>query len=97
MNSIIVGASAHKHREVKGGLRWPLGKAVSGDKVRVTSVWHVISKTYNNPSLKLKIKDVDRYKFLLSTGEPTREVVIKLKGVASELMVYILSFVVEHE
>ncbi|XP_062084281.1 uncharacterized protein LOC133790611 [Humulus lupulus] len=78
--------SAILDREVKGGLRWPLGKAVSGDKIRVTAVWHVISNKYKNPSLKLKIKNVDRYKFLSSTGEPTREVVIMLKGVASELM-----------
>ncbi|XP_062084275.1 uncharacterized protein LOC133790608 [Humulus lupulus] len=78
--------SAILDREVKGGLRWPLGNAVSGDKIRVTAVWHVISKKYKNPSLKLKIKNVDRYKFLSSTGEPTREVVIMLKGVASELM-----------
>lgn len=85
--------SAILDREVKGGLRWPLGNAVSGDKIRVTAVWHVISKKYKNPSLKLKIKNVDRYKFLSSTEEPRREVVIMLKGVASELMVYI-SFVV---
>ncbi|XP_062115039.1 uncharacterized protein LOC133829182 [Humulus lupulus] len=78
--------SAILDREVKGGLRWPLGNAVSGDKIRVTAVWHVISKKYKNPSLKLKIKNVDRYKFLSSTEEPRREVVIMLKGVASELM-----------
>ncbi|XP_062114002.1 uncharacterized protein LOC133825015 [Humulus lupulus] len=85
--------SAILDREVNGGLRWPLGNAVSGDKIRVTAVWHVLSKKYKNPSLKLKIKNVDRYKFLSSTEEPRREVVIMLKGVASELMVYI-SFVV---
>ncbi|XP_062084279.1 uncharacterized protein LOC133790610 isoform X2 [Humulus lupulus] len=85
INEII--DSAILDREVKGGLRWPLGKSsVSGDKFGVTSVWHVTSKTYKNPSLKLKIKNVDRYRFISSSGQATREVVVMLKGVASELM-----------
>ena len=82
--------SAIVDTEVKGGLRWPLGKAVSGDKFGVTAVWHIVSKTYKNSSLRLKIKDVDRYRFQSSTGQTTREVVIMLKGLASELLVCIL-------
>ncbi|XP_062084274.1 uncharacterized protein LOC133790607 [Humulus lupulus] len=79
--------SAILDKEVKGGLRWPLGKSsASGDKFGVTSVWHVTSKTYKNPSLMLRIKDVDRYRVWSSAGEATREVDIRFKGVVSELM-----------
>ena len=53
--------------------------------------WHIIGKTYENSSSRLKIRDVDRYKFWSATGQTTREVVIKLKGLASESLVYVLS------
>ncbi|XP_062084261.1 uncharacterized protein LOC133790601 [Humulus lupulus] len=55
--------------------------AVRG-KFRVRSVWRIRRKRYENQTLTLKIKDVDRS----SGGEATREVVIMLKGVVSELM-----------
>ncbi|EXC21749.1 hypothetical protein L484_006463 [Morus notabilis] len=70
---------------VKGGLRWPLGKATSGDKFSVVGVWHTITKSYKNPSMRLKIRDADRFDFRTSTGEVTREIAIKLKRVVSEL------------
>ena len=82
--------SAIVDTKVKGGLRWPLGKAVSGDKFSVTAVWHIIGKTYKNSSLRLKIRDVDRYGLGSGTGQATKEVIIALKGLASELLVYVL-------
>ncbi|KAF1878689.1 hypothetical protein Lal_00047360 [Lupinus albus] len=36
---------------VKGGLRWPLGKSTSGDRFSVCGVWHTIIKVYANPSI----------------------------------------------
>ncbi|RXH82534.1 hypothetical protein DVH24_036875 [Malus domestica] len=45
--------------DVKGGLRWPLGKESSGDKYKVVGVWHVIANTYKNSSLRLKLLGFD--------------------------------------
>ncbi|XP_038700139.1 uncharacterized protein LOC119997299 isoform X1 [Tripterygium wilfordii] len=79
--------SAVPDADVKGGLRWPVGKASSGDRDRynVIGVWHTISKTYNSPSLRLKVRHADRFDFKTSTGEATNEIVLKLKGIVSEL------------
>ncbi|POO02982.1 hypothetical protein TorRG33x02_010430 [Trema orientale] len=71
--------------EVKGGLRWPLGKAACGDKFNVVGVWHTTVKSYKNSSMRLKVRDADRFDFRTSTGEASREIIIKLKGVASKL------------
>ncbi|PKI56420.1 hypothetical protein CRG98_023158 [Punica granatum] len=71
---------------VKGGLRWPLGKASSGDRFRVIGVWHTISRAYASPMFRLKVRNADRFDFKTSTGEATGEVSLKLKGLASELL-----------
>ncbi|TXG66225.1 hypothetical protein EZV62_007500 [Acer yangbiense] len=39
--------------EVKGGLRWPYGKACSGDRFAVVEIWHTIAKKYKSRSLSL--------------------------------------------
>lgn len=83
-------SSAILDTEVKGGLRWPLGKSISGDKFSVVGIWHTVVKFYKNSSMRLKVRDADRFDFRTSTGEASREITIKLKGVASELQVYIL-------
>lgn len=70
---------------VKGGLRWPLGKESSGDRYSVVGVWHTISKTYKNSSMRLKVRHADRFDFKISHGEVTEETVLKLKGITSEL------------
>ena len=72
---------------VKGGLRWSLGKATSGDKFSVCGSWHTKTKTYVNPSMKLKVRDADRFNFTTSIGESSREIVVKLKKLASDLKV----------
>ncbi|XP_038700135.1 uncharacterized protein LOC119997297 [Tripterygium wilfordii] len=77
--------SAVPDTHVKGGLRWPVGKASSGDRYNVIGVWHTISKTYNSPSLRLKVRRADRFDFKTSIGEATNEVVLKLKGIVTEL------------
>ncbi|XP_038726228.1 uncharacterized protein LOC120017173 [Tripterygium wilfordii] len=77
--------SAVLDTDVKGGLRWPLGKASSGDRYSVVGVWHTISKAYKSPSLRLKVRSADRYDFQTSRGESTNEIVLKLKGILSEL------------
>lgn len=81
--------SAVLDQDVMGGLRWPLGKATSGDRFRVVGVWHTVAKSYVNPFVRLKLRKADRYDFISSIGEATKEVTLKLKQVTSELLVSI--------
>ncbi|XP_048136502.1 uncharacterized protein LOC115734255 isoform X1 [Rhodamnia argentea] len=78
-------SSAVIDSSVKGGLRWPVGKESSGDRYSIVGVWHTISKTYKNSSMRLKVRHADRFDFGISHGEVTEETVVKLKGITSEL------------
>ncbi|CAI0433818.1 unnamed protein product [Linum tenue] len=61
--------------DVKGGLKWPLGKRMSsGDRYSVVGVWHTVHKAFSNTSLRLKVRDADRFDFMKGTGEASREV-----------------------
>lgn len=82
--------SAVLDQDVKGGLRWPLGKASSGDRFRVVGVWHTVAKSYVNAFMRLKLRNADRYDFKTSVGEATKEITLKLKQFTSELLVCIL-------
>ncbi|CAN0892794.1 hypothetical protein LINGRAHAP2_LOCUS17772 [Linum grandiflorum] len=73
--------SAVLDSEVKGGLKWPLGKKHSGDnRYSVIGVWHAVHKAYRNESLRLKVRDVDRFDFMKGTGEAAKEAFFKMKG-----------------
>ncbi|TXG66221.1 hypothetical protein EZV62_007496 [Acer yangbiense] len=69
--------------EVKGGLRWPYGKACSGDRFAVVEIWHTIAKKYKSRSLSLMVRRVDR--FMDAYGEDKIEVNLKLKRLVSDL------------
>ncbi|GAY68163.1 hypothetical protein CUMW_262000 [Citrus unshiu] len=71
--------------EVKGGIRWPMGKSFSGQRYRVIGVWHTEFKSYKSPSLKLKVRNADRFDFKTATGEATIEINLKLRGIVSEI------------
>ncbi|GAY68167.1 hypothetical protein CUMW_262010 [Citrus unshiu] len=71
--------------EVKGGLRWPMGKSYSGQRYRVFGVWHTEFKSYKSPSLKLKVRNADRFDFKTATGEATIEINLKLRRIVSEI------------
>ncbi|KAM4080469.1 hypothetical protein ACJW30_11G018700 [Castanea mollissima] len=71
--------------DVKGGLRWPLGRTSSGGRYCVVGVWHTIAKDYKSSALRLKVRPADRYDFRTSTGEATREINLKLKNIVSLL------------
>lgn len=71
--------------EVKGGLRWPLGTDSSGGRYAVVGVWHVNAKAFRNSSIRLKVRHADRFDFRTSSGEVSREVAIKMKGIVSHL------------
>ncbi|KAI6685090.1 hypothetical protein NL676_031003 [Syzygium grande] len=77
--------SAVLDSSVKGGLRWPLTKAFSGNRYSVVGAWHTISKTYNNASMRLKVKHADRFDFRDSHGEVAEEITLKLNGITTEL------------
>ncbi|XP_059438086.1 uncharacterized protein LOC132170943 [Corylus avellana] len=71
--------------DVKGGLRWPLGYASSGNRYCVVGVSHTITKAYKNPSMTLKVREAARFNFKTSTGEASREINLKVKSVISLL------------
>ncbi|TXG66218.1 hypothetical protein EZV62_007493 [Acer yangbiense] len=74
--------------EVKGGLRWPFGKACStSDRYAVIGVWHTIAKKYKSPSLSLMARHVDRFDFKVAISEATFEVALKLRRMVSDLQV----------
>ncbi|MBA0618746.1 hypothetical protein Godav_028044 [Gossypium davidsonii] len=72
--------------DVKGGLRWPFGKATSGDRYSVVGIWHTMSTAYQNSSIRLKVRYADRFDFITTYGEDSKEVVLKLKGIVSGLL-----------
>ncbi|XP_038889619.1 uncharacterized protein LOC120079489 [Benincasa hispida] len=72
--------------DVMGSLRWPLRKDTSGDRFTVVEVWHIVSKSYVNPFVKLNLRHADRYHLRTSIGEASNEVTLKLKQGTSELL-----------
>ncbi|CAL5342996.1 unnamed protein product [Camellia sinensis] len=77
--------SAVLDQDVKGGLRWPLGKESSGDRYTVVGIWHTNAKTFTSSSMRLKVRHADRYDFRTSAGEVTGEVSLKMTGITSQL------------
>ncbi|KAL9431509.1 hypothetical protein AB3S75_026655 [Citrus x aurantiifolia] len=71
--------------EVKGGLRWPMGKSSWGDRYRVIGVQHTETKSYKSPSLRLKIRHADRFRFKTATGETAIEISLELRSIVSEI------------
>lgn len=66
----------------KGGLRWPLGKETFGDRFSVVGVWHTKYKAFRGHTMRLKLRDADRFDFRTSTGEVAREVTLKMLGIS---------------
>ncbi|XP_055962273.1 uncharacterized protein LOC126666020 isoform X2 [Mercurialis annua] len=79
-------SSAVLDSDVKGGLRWPVGKTSSRDRFSVVGVWHTVTRAYSSPSLRLIVRHADRYDFRTGFGEAGKEVHMKLKGIVSEFM-----------
>ncbi|KAK3010702.1 hypothetical protein RJ639_012184 [Escallonia herrerae] len=83
IRSII--SSAILDPEVKGGLRWPLGKESFGERYAVVGVWYTDAKAFTSSSVRLNIRHADRFDFRSSVGEATEEVSLKLKGIPAKL------------
>ncbi|XP_022937714.1 uncharacterized protein LOC111444034 isoform X2 [Cucurbita moschata] len=78
--------SAILDKDVKGGLRWSLGKASSRDRFKVVGAWHTVSKSYCNPFVRIRLRNADRYNFKILVGEVSNEVTFKMKRLTSELL-----------
>uniref|UniRef100_A0A0E0K038 DUF7903 domain-containing protein n=1 Tax=Oryza punctata TaxID=4537 RepID=A0A0E0K038_ORYPU len=71
--------------DVKGGLRWPLGKESIDERFSIVGVWHTNYKAFRNEKLKLKLRHADRFDHRSSTGEVSNEVTFKLIGIFASL------------
>ncbi|CAM8891633.1 unnamed protein product [Rhodiola kirilowii] len=78
--------SAVLDSNIKGGLRWPLGKDCSVDcRYRVVGVWHTKAQYFKNSNLRLRVRSADRFDFRTSTGDFSWEVVLQLSGMFSKM------------
>ncbi|XP_010908316.1 uncharacterized protein [Elaeis guineensis] len=71
--------------DVKGGLRWPLGKEFVAERFNIVGVWHTEHKAYKNQTFKLKLRHADRFDHKTSMGEVADEVSLKLLGLSKHL------------
>lgn len=72
---------------VKGGLRWAMGKKYSSDgRYTVVGVWHTNVRSFKNSQLKLRLRNADRFDFWASEGEVGKEVTLELTGINDSLM-----------
>ncbi|KAL1193669.1 hypothetical protein V5N11_017562 [Cardamine amara subsp. amara] len=75
--------SATVDPNVKGGLRWPLGKS-SEDGYRVLEFGHVRSTIYKNQTIRVRVRDTDRFNERTG-GLIHREVMLMLKDLNTKL------------
>ncbi|XP_078156363.1 uncharacterized protein LOC144552125 [Carex rostrata] len=71
--------------EVKGGLRWPLGKESAADRFVIVGVWHTERKILNRDKIRVKMRQADRFDYHFSTGEDANEISLKLCGLPEQL------------
>ena len=74
---------------MKGGLRWPLGQETSGGRFTVVKTWHTNAKIFQSSSMRLKVRDADRFDFLTSVGEVAREVSLKMTEISEPLVSFL--------
>jgi hypothetical protein len=80
-------SSAILDPNVKGGLRWPLGKESISERFSIVEVWHTNYKAFRNETLRLKLRRGDRFDHRSSTGEVSNEVTFKLTVISNILQV----------
>ncbi|OVA17184.1 hypothetical protein BVC80_1301g16 [Macleaya cordata] len=73
--------------DVKGGLRWPLGKESFGDRYCIVGVWHIKAKSFKNSVMRITLRHADRFDFRTSTGEVANEVILKMTRLVGHLKV----------
>lgn len=72
---------------VKGGVRWPLGKESIGERFSIVGVWHTDYKAFRNETMRLKLRHADRFDHRTSTGGVSDEVTFKLTAISCKLEV----------
>ncbi|KAG6478615.1 hypothetical protein ZIOFF_062058 [Zingiber officinale] len=72
---------------VKGGLRWSLGKDSVDGTCSITDVWHIKCKNFKSQNMRINFRYADRIRRKTSFGEIYNEVVFKLPGVTQQLRV----------
>ncbi|KAF3783456.1 hypothetical protein EJ110_NYTH20618 [Nymphaea thermarum] len=70
---------------VKGGLRWSLGKDSAGGRFYVQESFHILSRSFAGPTVRLKLRSADRFNLRSSHGKISEEVSVKLIGVSEHL------------
>ena len=80
-------SSAILDPNVKGGLRWPLGKESIGGRFSIVGSWRTNYKAFRNKTLRFKLRHADRFDHQSSTGEVSNEVSFKLIGISKILRV----------
>lgn len=73
--------------DVKGGLRWPLGKESVADRFSIVGGWHTKSRAFKSQTTRIKLRHADRFDHRTSTGEVSTEVTLKLTGISKHLRV----------
>ncbi|CAN8317103.1 unnamed protein product [Cochlearia groenlandica] len=77
--------SATVDPNVKGGLRWPLGSSSTRDGYRVFEACHVRSTVYKSRTIRLRVRETDRYNERVGVGETKREVTLMLQDINTKL------------
>lgn len=86
MNDLV--KSAVIDSDVKGGLRWSLGKQSAAEqRFSVVGIWHTKSVNLRSNTMKLMLRHADRFDFVNSIGEVSAEVALKLTELARLLKV----------
>ncbi|KAH0463956.1 hypothetical protein IEQ34_006742 [Dendrobium chrysotoxum] len=84
MNVLV--SSAVIDPDVKGGLRWPLGKQSAAERFSVIGVWHCKRVVLKSNSMRLLLRHADRFDFTNSTEEVSTEVTLKMTEITKYLM-----------
>ncbi|XP_078151298.1 uncharacterized protein LOC144546631 [Carex rostrata] len=71
--------------EVKGGLRWPLGKESAADRFVIVGVWHTEHKILSRDKIRVDLRQADCFDYHSSTGEDVNDVSLKLSGLSKLL------------
>ncbi|XP_056854684.1 uncharacterized protein LOC130504122 [Raphanus sativus] len=77
--------SATVDSNVIGGLRWPLGKPSSVNGYTIFEVCHVRATTYKNRTLRLRVREADRFNQRFGTREVERGVTLVLQDINTKL------------
>lgn len=76
----------------KEGLKWLLGKPSSLNGYKILEVCHVRATTYKNRTLRLRVREADRFNERFRTREVERGVTLILQDINTKLQVNCFPF-----